>query len=342
MKLKNFNVNKECIVCNKSLVDERNFSNSYLLNKATCSEYCSSVKRRMIATQTSQYRTCSNCDKLIITKLKLSVKRKTHLNGRSHIFCSHKCHSQFMSYDYSYHQRSKHRTPKNYGSDWPHRRNECRQRENFKCADCGISESVYGKQLSVHHVKPFISFDSTYEANQLSNLVAICEPCHRIRHSGANHPLSYTDFGKNALLSDTQSKTVLKRKAISLFLQNHTYDDVLDHIDNGLTIGQLITLNRGVKSKTLLKSMNISEFPISKFAEFHYKYSRRKIDIDYIPLILNDLINTTLTCEDISHKYEGVDPWDVAGINRGELYKEFHNYTVPIRTLRLIKDKGKV
>ncbi|WP_246946189.1 HNH endonuclease [Bacillus pinisoli] len=71
-----------------------------------------------------------------------------------------------------------------YGPNWRSQRRMARKRDNYTCQDCGVSEKIYGQELSVHHIKPFRSFDGDWRrANQLSNLISLCEyPCHRRRH----------------------------------------------------------------------------------------------------------------------------------------------------------------
>jgi hypothetical protein len=72
-----------------------------------------------------------------------------------------------------------------YGPNWLCQRRKARERDNYTCQDCGIPEKEYGKELSVHHIVPFRSFNGDWNnANKLSNLVTLCEyPCHRKRHS---------------------------------------------------------------------------------------------------------------------------------------------------------------
>lgn len=65
-------------------------------------------------------------------------------------------------------------------------RKECRKRDNYTCQLCGITEEKYGQQLSVHHIKNYRTFVDKIEANQLDNLICLCEPCHRFIHSKAN------------------------------------------------------------------------------------------------------------------------------------------------------------
>ncbi len=72
-----------------------------------------------------------------------------------------------------------------YGPNWLNQRRKARERDHYTCQDCGITEEQYGQELSVHHIRLFRDFNGDWkQANQLSNLVSLCEyPCHRKRHS---------------------------------------------------------------------------------------------------------------------------------------------------------------
>ncbi len=72
-----------------------------------------------------------------------------------------------------------------YGPNWLSQRRLARERDQFNCQSCGITEEQYGKELSVHHIIPFRNFKGDWEkANELVNLICLCEyPCHRKRHS---------------------------------------------------------------------------------------------------------------------------------------------------------------
>ncbi|MGM7635534.1 HNH endonuclease [Bacillus sp. Hm123] len=83
-----------------------------------------------------------------------------------------------------------------YGANWLAQRRAARKRDEFICQKCGIPEMEYGQELSVHHIIPFSVFDDYMEANKLNNLVSVCEPCHRVIHSGDNHPSKFNQtFG---------------------------------------------------------------------------------------------------------------------------------------------------
>lgn len=67
-----------------------------------------------------------------------------------------------------------------------HARKEARKRDNYTCQICGITEENYGHELSVHHIKNYRLFKNKEEANNLDNLISLCEPCHRFVHSNSN------------------------------------------------------------------------------------------------------------------------------------------------------------
>ena len=66
--------------------------------------------------------------------------------------------------------------PKTYrGRTWRKARLLAVVRDKGGCVLCG---TVIGQSIPVHHVRPFREFDSEIEANQLSNLVCLCNSCH--------------------------------------------------------------------------------------------------------------------------------------------------------------------
>lgn len=67
--------------------------------------------------------------------------------------------------------------PINYGLNWDIQRELARQRDNYSCQNCGLSEGMLPHH--VHHKIPFRQFPSYLLANQLDNLVTLCPSCHR-------------------------------------------------------------------------------------------------------------------------------------------------------------------
>ncbi len=68
--------------------------------------------------------------------------------------------------------------PNDYGPSWTQIRLAVRQRDQFRCRNCGVQE---GKQSHhVHHKIPFRGFLDLNEANQMDNLITLCPTCHQI------------------------------------------------------------------------------------------------------------------------------------------------------------------
>ncbi|MFQ6609876.1 MAG: DEAD/DEAH box helicase [Fidelibacterota bacterium] len=67
-------------------------------------------------------------------------------------------------------------SPNDYGDEWSQIRKKARERDRFKCTNCGITESR--RAHDVHHKIPFRSFTDPDDANRLDNLVTLCHSCH--------------------------------------------------------------------------------------------------------------------------------------------------------------------
>jgi 5-methylcytosine-specific restriction endonuclease McrA len=318
-----------CVICeNEIKIPIKKLNNkSYIKARKYCSHYCNNVARNINSRLTNLvYIQCNWCDKLVVkTKKRADSSKKKN-------FCSEKCHNKFMKYIKHDFIHNKKRVYKDYGPFWGIIRNEVRKQQNYKCADCGINEKEYGKQLSIHHKIPFSSFDTIEEANKLNNLVGICEPCHRKRHSGENHPLTYSEFGKNSeLMKNVNIIHNSKLLLTDLITGNKTYSELSEKYN--LTINHIRNINCGTKrSTTLTKGF---KYPINKYAEFQWKYRNSTIDIDLVPLILYDIVNTELSLADISVKFN-ITLHQVQEISYGR-FKEFHNHSLPLRKKRKLK-----
>jgi uncharacterized C2H2 Zn-finger protein len=66
----------------------------------------------------------------------------------------------------------------NRGQGWRKLAEEIRERDGHRCRRCGKPESLNKQKLSVDYVIPWRMFASEEEANQPSNLVSLCRPCH--------------------------------------------------------------------------------------------------------------------------------------------------------------------
>ena len=81
-------------------------------------------------------------------------------------------------------------SPNNYGPDWQEQRAKTRERDGYRCAECGAAEAR-NRQHDVHHRVPFRVFNyipglnrNDREANRLDNLVLLCRRCHRRLEAG--------------------------------------------------------------------------------------------------------------------------------------------------------------
>lgn len=63
-----------------------------------------------------------------------------------------------------------------YGPGWKHLCEQVRLRDEYRCQVCGIRES--NRAHDVHHKMPFRSFTNLEQANQLANLLTLCQTCH--------------------------------------------------------------------------------------------------------------------------------------------------------------------
>ncbi|MFK9119558.1 HNH endonuclease [Peribacillus frigoritolerans] len=182
-------VQLECIICGVSFKVSKSRTERATPTQC-CSEKCYRESRR-----TGKSANC-HCDLCGEGFYKAPSLQKKHKNN----FCSHECMGKYYSKQGLFagensptYIGSFDRHKKYYGATWHSQRRKARQRDNFTCQTCGITEKNYGQELSIHHKIPFIAFETSEEANELKNLISLCEPCHRIEHSGENHPTKYKD-----------------------------------------------------------------------------------------------------------------------------------------------------
>ncbi|MFU8774040.1 MAG: Zn-binding domain-containing protein, partial [Anaerolineales bacterium] len=64
-----------------------------------------------------------------------------------------------------------------YGPDWAAQKDMARARDGFRCQVCNVLEQDHAHD--VHHRRPFRTFTSYQEANQMSNLITLCQTCHK-------------------------------------------------------------------------------------------------------------------------------------------------------------------
>ena len=91
-----------------------------------------------------------------------------------------------------------HDSPNDYGPNWQAQRRRVRERDGYRCTECGAPEPQgasshrqHARQHDVHHLVPFRVFgyapgvnEHYRQANRLSNLVLVCRACHQRLESG--------------------------------------------------------------------------------------------------------------------------------------------------------------
>jgi DEAD/DEAH box helicase domain-containing protein len=121
--------------------------------------------------------------------------------------------------------------PNDYGPNWPRQRDLARARDGFRCQICGSLEGE--KAHHVHHKIPFRKFESVDQANQLANLITLCNSCHRkvetaVRVRSGLAGLSFTlgnlaplflmcDIGDLGIHSDSQSSLADGKPTVILY-----------------------------------------------------------------------------------------------------------------------------
>ena len=109
-------------------------------------------------------------------------RKKTLYNRGKHHFCSKPCKGKWQSAQQmgldNPNWKGNFNTYHWYGENWKRQRRRVRQRDSHTCRMCGITETILGRALDVHHVFPFFSFTSYKKANRLSNLISVCHKCH--------------------------------------------------------------------------------------------------------------------------------------------------------------------
>jgi 5-methylcytosine-specific restriction endonuclease McrA len=102
------------------------------------------------------------------------------------VFCSQECHREYQSIHQTgeEHHHYKPNSTDEYGPNWYRQRRKALERDNHQCQFCGLDKEDHHQSLSVHHIEPREEFvengEFDYEqANQLDNLISLCQACHR-------------------------------------------------------------------------------------------------------------------------------------------------------------------
>lgn len=199
-----------CQYCGKKFqVNNRTKNNKY------CSKEC--VKNFLSSKKEKRY--CKNCGKEIVGYRYKRIYCDECINDNGHLWmkenkikteCAY-CHKEIFVIPSVYNKNEncycsiecmgKHYSkihqgenspswkggkPRHYTGGFWTRRKEIRERDNYTCQLCGITEEEFGREMSVHHIKKYREFEDKVEANEPSNLICLCEKCHRFVHSNAN------------------------------------------------------------------------------------------------------------------------------------------------------------
>jgi hypothetical protein len=126
---------------------------------------------------------CDNCG----TDFRQS---KAKQKRNRHNFCCAECSRRWMAKNDVYVGENNHNWKGGsidyYGPNWYRQARKARERDSYKCRHCGKSEKKIGRRMDVHHIIPFRMFryirhqnDNYKEANHLSNLICLCQQCHK-------------------------------------------------------------------------------------------------------------------------------------------------------------------
>lgn len=117
--------------------------------------------------------TCSECGEVF-------SRSPSKLEGVTDYYCSRECYYKNHSGEHA--PRWKGGSSNYYGKTWGKQRKKALNRDGHHCQNCGITQekhqSRYKRELEVHHIKPFRTFEDTKKAHKLENLVTLCTSCH--------------------------------------------------------------------------------------------------------------------------------------------------------------------
>lgn len=120
-------------------------------------------------------------------------RKKYFVEKREKFYCSTECEAEWKSeYQgaYRWADDKTHYSGSYYGSNWPEQRAKRLEIDDYQCVACGMTDEEHkeqqGRSLSVHHLRDIDEFRDSEtnsldekEANEISNLVTMCRPCHK-------------------------------------------------------------------------------------------------------------------------------------------------------------------
>lgn len=107
-----------------------------------------------------------------------------------------------------------------YPSDWNQRRKAVYKRDGYECQNCGRQGGPNGNtELHAHHVVPKASGGT----HKNTNLVTVCEQCHRSIHNDVEAPTAGSVGG--ATSDDELDETIIKLKLVQSFPRVFSRED---------------------------------------------------------------------------------------------------------------------
>lgn len=162
-------VQKTCPICNKTFyirlckAEQRKFCSRECYKKSVYGEGNPSYKNA------KREKDCEYCGK------EFSYFPSVRKDAK---FCSRSCLAKSRLGENASNWKGGHK--QYYGNNWIFKREKARQRDNYTCQNCGIKEKDLGRELDVHHIKPFDVCENYQEANNINNLMSLCYSCHHI------------------------------------------------------------------------------------------------------------------------------------------------------------------
>jgi len=100
------------------------------------------------------------------------------LDVRLH-YCDERCRQAWIESEPDFSVRLDESGRRRRGANWEVQARSARERDQFRCTSCGVTEEQLGGRMHVHHRIPFRRFRSNVEANKLEHLISVCPSCHQ-------------------------------------------------------------------------------------------------------------------------------------------------------------------
>jgi len=94
-------------------------------------------------------------------------------------YCDELCRQAWVESEPDFSVRLDESGRRRRGANWELQARSARERDQFRCTSCGVTEEQLGGRLHVHHRIPFRRFRSNVEANKLEHLISVCPSCHQ-------------------------------------------------------------------------------------------------------------------------------------------------------------------